>query len=326
LIEPGAGLDYNQELTKLSANGLVQIRRYQDYDDLDDEIYRFNLNGRTEFTERFGLNGRYDFIKDTTLDSELEEIGRIFAREDRISHNVTLSPRGKLNERTSIGVTGRYRNVSYDSDDDVDYSRWEVNIPVRWRLETQIDTVYIQPGYTDIDSDTRRSASYNFRAGWSHQSTERLNLNLSVGVRYTEHEEKETDETDETWNGLGALKLRYELQTGDINVDFHHDLRNTADGEQANVSRVFFRLNWNFTERMGLGLDGRYYYTQTEGLVDDETTEYMQVGPELYYNLTENHVVFIAYEYSQEYQKDLEDDPRAERNRIWGGFKLNFPI
>jgi hypothetical protein len=98
---------------------------------------------------------------------------------------------------------------------------------------------------------------------------------------------------------------------------------------------VIARLNWYFTERMGLGLEGRYYYTQNEEEADDETTEFFQGRPELFYHLTENHIFFIAYEYSLEYQPDLEpapDDPdqnperSTERSRIWAGIRLNFPI
>ena len=73
-------------------------------------------------------------------------------------------------------------------------------------------------------------------------------------------------------------------------------------------------------------LRGRYVYAKNEGENNTDTTEYYQVGPEIFYNLTENHVIFIAYDYAQDYQKDLQVDPRAERNRIWAGVSLNFPI
>lgn len=325
-LDPGIRYNYDQELTKLSADARVRIRKYQDNDELDDETYRINLNGQSNITERLGLNGRYEFIKDTTLDSELEEVGRIFTREERRSHYASLNPNFKISETTSIGISGGYRDVAYDSDDDVDYSRWDVGVPVRWRLATEIDSVYIKPGYTYTDSDTNRTTSYNFRIGWSHESTERLNLNLAVGARYTEFEDKNTDEEEETWNGLGSLKMKYDFETGYFSVDLLHDLRNTADGNQVNVSRVIMQLKWYFTERMGWELDGRYYYTVTEGNINDDSTEFIRVGPELFYQLTENHLVFIAYEYSQEDQKDVDIDPRSERNRIWAGVRLNFPL
>jgi hypothetical protein len=330
VVQPKLKLDYEQELTQIATDASVLIRRYQDNDEFDDEIYRFNLDGRNYITERFNLRGRYRFIKDTTLDSELEETGRIFAREDRFSHDALLAPSFNLTERTSIGVTGRYRNVAYDSDANVDYSFWSLGLPVRRRLETQIDTIYINPEYTYRDSDTRKSDSYSLRVGWTHETTERLNLDLSVGSRYTEHEQIDTDSMgvteEENWSTIAELKLRYAYETGDLFMDFEHDLQNTADGEQVNVTKIITRLRWDFKERIGLELEGRYYYTLTEGSVDDDATEYMLFKPELYYNLTEEHVLFIAYEYSQEDQTDVENEPRAERNRIWAGIKLNFPM
>jgi opacity protein-like surface antigen len=328
VIEPGLKFDSTQELTQIAANGRIHIRRYQDYDDLNDEIYRFNLDGDSKFTERFNLRGKYNFIKDTTLDSELDETGRILFREDRISHEAKLIPRFNLTERTSISISGRYRSVTYDSNTDVDYSVWGVNLPVRWRLETLVDTVYISPGFSFRDSDENSSDTFSLRFGWDHETTERLNLSFSAGTRYTEYENKE-DETqeDESQNAVvGALRLKYDLETGSLKVDLSRDLRNTAEGEQVNVTRVIVGCRWNFVERLGMELEGRYYYTQSEGADVDETTEYILVSPQIFYNLTEHHELFIAYEYSQENQKDVENEPRTERNRIWGGIRLNFPI
>ena len=40
-------------------------------------------------------------------------------------------------------------------------------------------------------------------------------------------------------------------------------------------------------------------------------------------------MIFIAYEYSNDDVKndaDTEDLPQAERNRIWAGIRLSFPI
>lgn len=325
-IQPGVGLDYDQELTKLSADGRVIIRRYQDNDKLDDEIYRFDLNGNTHVTERFNLGGRYSFRKDTTLDSELEETGRIFFREDRLSHDGMLAPRFNLTERTSIGMTGHYRNVDYDSDNKIDYSRWDVSLPVRWRLATQIDSIYISPGYAYRDSDDNSSESYNFRVGWDHESTERLMVKLSLGARYTELEKVGTDKTVDDWGALGNLKFIYDFETARFSIDFQQDLTNAADGDQVDVSRVILSLRWNFTERMGLELNGRYYYSKSEGEDDDDNREYVQAGSELFYHLTKNHLVFVAYEYSQEDEENIAVEPRAERNRVWAGIKLNFPL
>lgn len=326
-IEPALQLQYDQELTRLDSEASVYIRRYQDNDYLDDEVYNLSLNGDTRFTERFYIRGSYDFTKDTTLDSELDEIGRIFLREDRISHNASLAPNFNLNERMSIGLSGRYRTVSYDSDTKVDYSVWDINLPLRWKLSTQIDSIYISPGYTYRDSDDNRSDSYNLRVGWDHDSTERLVLSFSFGLRFTEIEDQDTGETDQTWNGLGALRLKYDFETGNLTVDLHHDLRNTADGGQVNVTRVSSQLQWNFTERMGLELNGKYFYTQDEGENSDDTSQFFKVGTKLYYSLTENHRVFIAYDFSQDRQEENNlDEPDAERNRFWAGISFNFPM
>jgi hypothetical protein len=325
-LEPGLQLDYRQELTEIHTKGSVVVRQYQDNDDLNDEIYNFDLNGEVRPTERFGVRGGYELIKDTTLDTELLETGRIFLREDRLSQEGRLAPFFNLTERLRIDLAGRYRAVDYDSDAQVDYSVWDVYLPLRWRLITQIDSIYIRPGYSYRDSDSNSSKSYKLRLGWDHDSTERLNFQLAIGVRYTEHELAENSETDKQWNGTGDLQLEYKFETGLFHTEFKHGLRNTADGNQVNVTRVIARLRWNFTERTGIQLNGRYYYSKTEGETDDDKREYYQVGPQLFYHLTENHIIFIAYDYAQDYRKDLSIDPRIDRQRFWAGVNLNFPM
>lgn len=326
MIKPGIKFDYNQEVTQITSEGRVVIRRYQDNDDLDDETYRFDLEGDSKITERLKLEGSYQFIKDTTLDSELEETGRIFLRDDRFSHSAKLATNFNLSERTTIGLSGRYRDVTYDSDSYDDYTSWSVSVPVRWLLATQVDTVSFSPGYAYRDSDASRSTSYNCKIGWDHLTTERLTFRLSAGVRYTEHEDPDTGETDETWGGLGDLKLKYDFQTGNVTLDLERSLRNTAEGYQADVSKVALGLRWHFSERTGMELKGEYFYTTTEGETNDDTTQYFQVGPNLFYKLTENHKIFIAYDYSHETQDDADDSSDVDRQRVWAGISLNFPM
>jgi hypothetical protein len=326
IVRPGLKLDYDQELTQVAADGSASIRRYQDNNEYDNEVYRFNLDGKFSLSERFKLRGKYKFIKDTTLDSELEETGRIFVREDRISHDAMLSPRFNLTERLSIGLSGRYRTVTYDSDTDVDYSVWDLRLPVRWNLVTEVDTIFFSPGYTYRDSDASTSKSYNFRVGWDHETTERLNLISSVGARYTELERAGANDTEDSWNAIAQIGLNYDYETGVFSLDIQRDLRNTANGNQVNVTRVVARLRLNFTERLALELNGRYYYTDNEGDSTDRTTQFYTAGSELFYNLTEDHRLVIGYEYSQDDLDDVQNEPRAERNKIWAGISLNFPM
>lgn len=322
-IRPGVRLNYDHELTKIAANGRVLIRKYNDNDDLDDQVYQFDLKANTKFTERFYLRGGYEFIKDTTLDSELEEVGRIFFREDRINHKATLSPSFNLTERTSIGISGRYGNVAYDSDTKIDNTLWSVGLPVRWRLNTQLDSIQIGPSYTCRESDINRSDNYYFNLGWDRKTTERFTFKALIAARWTELENIETGEKNDSTGVKGDLKFKYGFETGSLAIDLNQNLTYTANGEQVDVSRVILTLKWNFTERMGMKLKGRYYHTRDENEGGDNSSEFMQAGSELFYNLTENHNVFIAYQYARD--DNDNSDTQAERNRVWAGINFNFP-
>jgi hypothetical protein len=326
-IYPALKFEYNQEVTHIASEGSVIFRRYQDNNDLNDEIYNFNLDANTNLSERFLAGVFYRFVKDTTLDSELKETGRIFSRDDRMSHTVGLTPSFNLTERTSIGLEGSYRDVTYDSETFVDYTAWDVSLPVRWKLRTQLDTIYLSPGYSDDDSDTTHSKSYIFRLGWNHEVSERLNLDISIGPRYTELEQLNTGDTDKSWSGIGNLIMGYNFETALLTIDLQRDLESTANGDQADVSRAIVSLRWDLAERYGTELNGSYYYTKTEGKNIDENTQYVQGGVKLFYKLTEDHNLFIAYDYSQEEVDNAsEQTTRAERNQIWAGIRLSFPV
>jgi opacity protein-like surface antigen len=336
LVRPGLKLEHIQEIARIDAEGDVLVRRYQDNDQFDDEIYNLRLNAKSDLSERLSLSGSYRFIKDTTLDSELKEVGRIFVREDRNSHLVGLAPKFDLTERLNIGLEGRYRDVAYDSDTFVDYSVKNINLPVSWLLTTEVDTIYVNPGFTDRDSDTTRSKTYNLRLGWKHKPTERLNLDLSLGARYTELEEyikfeeddSVTTKKSESWSGVGSLQLGYRFQTGQITIDLKRDLAITAVGEQADVTRVRAHLEQAFSERFGMQINGSYYRTINEGENQSRRTELMEAGSELFYKFTESHDVYIGYRYSQEEDESSGTlrDSSAKRNVINAGVRLRFPI
>ena len=58
-IEPELRFDYNQERTQINADGKVIFRRYQDNDDLNNEVYDFEIKGKSNLTERFLLKMEY---------------------------------------------------------------------------------------------------------------------------------------------------------------------------------------------------------------------------------------------------------------------------
>jgi hypothetical protein len=122
---------------------------------------------------------------------------------------------------------------------------------------------------------------------------------------------------------VGLRKIT-ETFTGAIEAS--HDIRVNTDAEIVEVSRLLLSANKLISERFGFNFIGSAYYTDTESTnTKNEKTTYFQLGPSLYYLLTENHSVELNYQYQNKRELDEPGNPVTQRNRVWLGFVLNFP-
>ena len=86
IVSPGFTLDYASELLNFKTSAIIDVLRYYDNSDLNTENQRYTLNGGYRFAERWNASGNFSFIKDETLDSERDETGIVYRREDRKPH------------------------------------------------------------------------------------------------------------------------------------------------------------------------------------------------------------------------------------------------
>jgi hypothetical protein len=73
-------------------------------------------------------------------------------------------------------------------------------------------------------------------------------------------------------------------------------------------------------------LKGTFYVTREDGdSPSDEDTVYFDIIPSLNYLLTENHSISLAYGYTIDYDRAVDEDQDTQRNRIWLVFEFAFP-
>jgi len=324
-VIPGLKLDYDSVTTKILADLKMEIDRYQEEDDFDNEFYNANVNLAHKLTQRFSTNAAFGFTKDTTLESELVETGRIQYREDRYRYDAGAGIRYSLTELVSLSLNYAYNNIDYKSDTKVDYDRHRVWFSVGKLLKSQVDRIYVTPGYSLRDSDENRVSSYNLNFGWRHGLSETFSLLVEVGGRYTENENKDTDEKDYTWGGVVNFRFIKRTERSETDLGYARNLATTADGREVDVDKVKLSFLWAFTERFKAGIEGRFYYTRDEKEDEDVYTRYFELRPSMRYMMTENSSLLVNYTYSLEYDEDKAPNERAERNRVWLGVAFNFP-
>jgi hypothetical protein len=345
IVSPDLSLLYRTELIDVQSRVSADVLRYLDEIDLNTENYQGLFNGEYRLMERWRASGSFAYIKDTTLESELEETGLVNVREDRERYNLGIGLSYQFSELSDIAMNYTRRKTDYDFPANVDYDSDAIVFSYNQQLTRKRDSFTIQSYYTRTDSDVSEVDNHGLSLGWSHRFSETLSFEGLIGIRYTKinfilAERQLTfdpignsigltfgkaNATDRNWGAVGDISLR---KTGEIFsavVGYRRDLGYSAIGEPIETDKIYCNANRLFTRRLGLKLTGSLYFTRSEGEFTDIDNRYFDLIPSLNYKITENHSLQLAYSYSRSYDNTLESNREAERNRVWIALDLRFP-
>ncbi len=343
-ISPGIELNYASELFDLNSFGTVRFIRYASENDLDREDYFLNLRGRYRLSERLQFLGRINYRQDFTIDSrtfdlfdttivetpivdpEIERgIERFLSERKRYSGFASLDY--KLTELSTLNVGYNYLKTDYDLEENTDFEVNDVNLRYMRQLAGQKDRIGTRLTYNERTSDISDIDTYGMGLIWDHFFTETMSLYTDIGLRYTEENLKNSDEKDDdNWSGTAHLRLRRQGETNVINIGLRQNVQTSSTGTSANVSRLYWNLRQTLSERFFFELDGDFYVTRDDGdSFSDVDTVFFDIIPGLRYLLTENHSVILAYNYTIDHDRSLDDNRDTERNRVWINFEFGFP-
>jgi hypothetical protein len=277
---------------------------------------------------RWKFAGNFKYRRDETTDSILEETGQVFERNRVTTYDGGAGLFVQITELSDIGFKTDYRKRDYGSDQDTDYDRYTFSLPLTKQLLNQRDVVSLVPGYTIFDSNgASDTKDYRFVVEWERRISETLSSNVHAGVRYTDIDQ-EDGSSDTNWGYIGLLGLKKRTETFTGSIEVLRDIRPNTDAEVVEVNRLQLRADKRFQERFGFRFSGAGYYTHTEGTDsnDEQKTTYFVLSPSLYYLLTENHFLELNYEYQNKRELDERGNPVTQRNRVWLGVTLRFPM
>jgi len=328
IFSPALTLDYASELFKMSGSGRVDFLRYAQENDLNYERQFYKLNGDYRFAERWKFTGDFAYTKDTTLDSELEETGIVYEREDRERFNAGAGFSYKISELSNMGAKYAYSNTDYDEEGLEDYDYNSISLSYNRLFNDGIDTFTVAPGYTRGSSDVSDVDGYRLNFGWTHLPSETYRLRIILGVRYTEQDYKDDRDDTSNWGGLADINLQKKGELYSVLIGFASDAYYRPDANDlSQVYKIYCNLTRRITERFSTGVNSRLSLAQPDdpAAQNDEDIWYFVVTPSLTYRLTEKHFLKLSYSYQQEYDKNIEDDRRRERNRVWLSLNFRFP-
>jgi hypothetical protein len=323
-IIPGLAITSKTELLELSAYGELDFKRYYDETDFDRTNQLYGFDGRYQMLKRLYFLGNFSYRKDESIDSQLEETGRVFERDRRKRYDAGGGFRYQISELSEIGPNFEYEKTNFSSKDNDDYDLYLYSLPYTRNFKNQRDTLILTPSFAKFESDVQEADGYRMEAGWKHLFSETITSNISAGARYTKIDRKDRNDNDNNWGGVGKIELSQNGETFSGLVGYLHDLRADTDGEIIQLDRIYMSFDKKIIERFGIKFYGSGYYSRRES-GDNDNVRFFELRPSLYYLITENHSLELFYNYQNEVRLDDPGNPTINRNRVGLNFSLGFP-
>lgn len=323
-VSPGLTFGYATDVLNFGARAAVDVVRYLDQTSKDNERQNYGLDASYLMTERLSIKAKGSYVKDTTLDTELQEIGLVEKRSDREQYGGGGGLSYRISEVSDISLDYNYTKTDYDLSDYTDSKGHSVSLPFNYSFNERLDRFTLKPYYKNTDSDENKEDSYGLSLGLAHKFTETLKGHINAGSRYTETKDN-TGKTSDDWGWTADAGLEKSWQTASARLGYSRDLSYTAEGETVEVNRFSLDASKMLTSRFSMKLTGSLYFTKSKGVSQNQDTRYYAVTPSLNYMITKNHSLSLAYSYSNEFDKKLTDDRELDRNKVWLTLNFNFP-
>lgn len=323
-IHPGLRFQHDSEISKIDTVLESYLNYYAKEADLNEQHYRGMIDLDSRFLERWQFKANAEYIRDTTLESQLLETGRVFERDDRNQFESDLRGIFKVTELSSVSLRYRYRQVEYESDDNVNFNVDAVNLSILRKLRNQVDTINLYGGYSYNESENREIDTYNTGLGWSRELTDVYRIRMSGGYRTSKT--LTIDREEESSDGFTVdINLFRKGEIYEALIGYRRGLTNAASGEYLEVDRIYGHLQRHLSERSWVRVDGRVVFSRQDSDIAADNSRFFQVAPRLGYRVTENSVFSVGYSYSHDYDDEQEDEKSADRNVVFISFRVDFP-
>ena len=326
-VSPGLVIDYQTLLSKLVVTADLDILSYLDESDLNRTNQYYRLSGDRRIKERWITSVDLKYYIDTTLNTYLQETGRVIDRIGRDFFEAGGKVGYDVTKISSISVDYKYRGASYEDDLFSDYDSHRGSLYYSHRLKNEQDTLSVGPAYYYRSNDFNDVDSFSLDIGWDRDWSSITQSYASIGARYTNVKQNDGTE-DDSWGTKARVDVTFEGIVSTTTFRYFHDLRTTVDGDDVNVDNFFITYRRSITERFGAGIDGRlvfsYKLLDRDSNINDE--RYYWVEPRLFYQLTEHLDLSLRYRYQNNVEFADEGDFTRDRNIVWLQLSYGLPI
>lgn len=329
-VTPGVELDYQMLLSNLRLKADWHFLSYIDESDLNRTNQYYRLSGDHRLTERWTTSANVNFYRDTTLNTYLQETGRVIDRVERDYFEVGAGVEHAITQVSNISVGYRYQTASYDSGGYTDYDNHNASLYYGHRLKNERDTFSIGPAYYRRTNDRNDVDSYSLDFGWNRNWTSITKSSAIIGVRHTNVKQKGDGSEYDAVGAKGSLQITSLGLASRTTFRYFHDLRTSEDGDDVNVDNFYLEYRRSITERFGAGINGRlvFSYRLSSRQSNRNDNRYYWIEPNLFYRLTRDMDLSLRYRYQNhvEFFDNEGNHQTRGRNIVWLQLSYAFPI
>jgi len=330
-LSPCIKLKHNTLKNELNAEAEISFLEYTKKDELDTVNQKYKLFYDFQGTELFNINFLSSFIRDTTLDSEIEESGLVFRRQGRKKHNIKPIFSWVFTEKTSLDFSYDNTKVWYDCQQD--YSNFQIQdtmVQVLHKMKDARKVLLWQIGYSrynfeyNLDrSDTDYTDSYRSLLGAEYEYSQIFKITAQTGLRYTRMRFLNGTRGDIKRKGFGLLGFTSEYPGGLITLTFSRDIVSSGlYGEIIEQNKVILDAHQRINKFLTGDFKARWNDSKSESDFWDTDSDYYYLSSSLSYRLMRQASISLRYIHDEIYNhqkiiNDQETDRKQKRNTIY---------
>ena len=313
-ITPLIKLDYQTERARTIANAQFDVIEYSKEENLDTVYQKYNLTHNFRATELFGLILNGSLIKDSTLESEMDETGLFLKQTDRNFYNIRPGISLYLTEMASLNINLGYSKAEYEALWYSDYDRYDADLKFVHTLAKEGATVSAHGSYTLSDYETYNVNIYRLYLSLSYPFPEKWKLTAWAGAWHTE------SDFDRNLGWLTYLALTRAFTQGSGSVTINRDITPSGYGETIERYRTTLSLDYRLSEFITGRFSGSWSRSKSVSQYKNTDEQLYNLRPSLSWQIMEHGKAELSYQYSViEYMKT---DTNAERNTIFLSFTI----
>ncbi len=325
------GLKLNEKTERLTA-GLEaggEASAYVDNNELNsvDKFYSGRLSYR--LTPHFSLNGSAGYSEDSRADRDLDTTGYSLKNEIRKRREYSASADYILSEKLTSFFSFSYLDDKFENSSHNDITVGNALFGLTRQLELTKPTIArFYSRYSHYDFYSTIIENYYFTFGVKRQFSERLNILLDIGPRFTSSRSKFTSiSSDDTGMG-GQWVIDYSGEVNNYSLSLTHEISGSS-GFSAATKRT--SLNFKYRHRLTyelsayLGIDCIYNKTNSDKIYGGDFEKLsVSLKPSLRYAFNKDMYIEGLYKFTELDDKVGNDD--RSRNMIYIFLRYQWPV